>query len=170
MRRRIGSVVTITACLLVVSCSRRVDQHKFESVYRAGKAIEGSLAVGVTYMKFTELVQSFATEVSVAKDKAANPAERQLVELYGEALTGCTDSLTVWKLKIENPRDTRIDVSDNADVRGIIDTYAIQDGDPHAYSNLEPSGAMHLIWARVGAKLAAANRLYNGESASTAGQ
>ena len=40
----------------------------FEPVYRAAKAVQGATQSGVTFVKFGELMQAFATEISIAKD------------------------------------------------------------------------------------------------------
>lgn len=74
------------------------SKAKFESVHRAGIAVEAATKVGVNYAKFQDLVQSFALEVSVAQEKAETEDEQMLAKSYAGALGAYQDSLTVWAL------------------------------------------------------------------------
>ena len=83
-----------------LSCSQiapTIDQTKFETVNRAAKTIEASTQIGVAYQKFVDLLQGFATEILITKDKPLNPRERELLQLYEEALDAYNDSLKLWK-------------------------------------------------------------------------
>lgn len=62
-----------------------IDQKKLEATYRAAKGIEAALSVGVNAFKHQELLQLFATEIAVVRDKATTGNERLLVDLYAEA-------------------------------------------------------------------------------------
>jgi hypothetical protein len=155
-------LVATLICLLAVSCAGGVNKERFDDVYRAGKAIEGSLSVGVTMLKFAELVQEFATEVSIASDKAESRAEKEMVGHYAEALSACQDSLTIWNTKIK--KRGNLDVSVNPELRRIVDAYPIQGKGGKEYFNFDPDAAIQVIWSQAGGRLAAANRLYNGES------
>ncbi len=73
------------------------SKARFESVYRAGIAIEAATKVGVDYVKFQELVHAFALEVSLVEKSAETPDEHKLVGLYASALDAYQDSLTVWQ-------------------------------------------------------------------------
>ena len=57
----------------------KINQQSFEGTNRAAKAIESSIAVGVNYIKFQELLQNLATEISIATDKIKSPEEKQLL-------------------------------------------------------------------------------------------
>lgn len=78
-----------------------VDSAKFESLYRSAKAVEGAQAVGVSYVRFGEFLQAFATEVSIARDKAASAEERRMVGAYADALATLQDSLALWRAQFD---------------------------------------------------------------------
>ena len=77
-----------------------IDQQKVESLYRSAKAIQASLSVGLTNSRFQELRQAFATEIAIAKDKAKDDRERELVAAYAEALSTLQDSDVLWRKQI----------------------------------------------------------------------
>lgn len=74
-----------------------LDQAKFEPLYRAGKAVEGSLAVGMNALRMSELEQALSTEIAVANDRAKTEHEKDLVLAYTAALVVLHDATTFWK-------------------------------------------------------------------------
>jgi hypothetical protein len=86
-----------------------IDEQKFGALYRAGKAMEGGVAVGITYAKFGERLQDMATELSIANEKAHTEAERELVAAYGQALSTFSRALLAWNAKIEGDREAPVD-------------------------------------------------------------
>jgi hypothetical protein len=100
----------LVLAFVVSACSAPLDpppapqtitQATFEPVYRASKTIQASTQPGVTYLKFGELLQSFATEISIAKDKQMNAVDQKLVGLYDEAMAAYYFSSVLWRLKNE---------------------------------------------------------------------
>ena len=83
MRRAIVGVVL--GALLLVGCGG-LDKEKFALANRSGQAVKSATDVGVVPGKYRELVQAFATEVSLSRDKATNEKERALAGEYGDAL------------------------------------------------------------------------------------
>jgi hypothetical protein len=73
------------------------DATKFEASYRAGKALEKALAIGVSYKDFDGLLQAFSTELLTTKDRVISPPEQTLLEGYTEVLTTYQDSRVLWK-------------------------------------------------------------------------
>src|SRR3990172_5636920 len=64
----------------------KIDEKQFENVYRAFKQIQGSIAVGISYVTFVKLLQDVATEISIAKDKVKSETEKELLEIYIDVL------------------------------------------------------------------------------------
>jgi len=90
-------------CLLIIApiAVAQDDQKKFEPVYRAAKAVEASAVIGMDNHKFNDLLQTFATEASIAQDKAETAKDREIVEQYQKVLEIYTDSKTLWDKKIK---------------------------------------------------------------------
>lgn len=101
------SAIAVALALVAVACKGEapkpvpvIDRAKFEPLYRAGKTIESASAVGLNLPKLNELIQGFATEVSIAKDKASAEKERVMVAKYEQALQAYQDCATLWQQKI----------------------------------------------------------------------
>jgi hypothetical protein len=97
-RRELHIALAVVAIVGALGCRiDRVDQDRFEPLYRAGKAIGGSTAVGVNQMRFSELLQNLATEVLVASDRAQTDSEKRMTAAYAEAMEIYRQSLEVWR-------------------------------------------------------------------------
>ena len=151
--------VLLTLC----ACSAKIDQAKFEAVYRAGKSMEGATSTGVTWLKYSELMQAFATEVSIAKDKAQSTIEQELVSLYGEALIAYQDAQIVWRKKIGH--DGNLGISES-EMKRIVEAYPIQGAGSGSSFSFSPDQAIQTIWVRAGAKLRDANEKYTGKESN----
>ncbi|MGI8785170.1 MAG: hypothetical protein ACR2L2_16150 [Acidobacteriota bacterium] len=77
------------------------DKTKFEGVYRAAKAVEGASNSGVNCLKFSELLQSLATELSILSDKISTEQEKELAALYVAVSATYQDSSMLWKAKLD---------------------------------------------------------------------
>ncbi len=53
--------------------------------------------------QFGELLERLATELSLARDKAESPKERQVIEGYAEVLQIYKDAASIWDVKISVP-------------------------------------------------------------------
>lgn len=153
-RQRLAAALFI---VVMAGCTPKVDQQKFEPLYRAGKVISGAATVGVTKLKFGEMLGQFATEVSIAKDKATNQPEMNLVRTYTDALAVYQDSATVWDAKF-NPSQR----SDDSEIQRIAATYGLPGGvigDPIDYDR-----ALQVLWTQAALKLRVADGIYNPDS------
>ena len=157
--------VILAFAVCTAGCAGRVRKEKFENVYRAAKAVEGALGVGVNLPKFTELVQTFSTEVSIAADTASNSTEKTMVGLYREALAAYQDSLTVWQKKIGGHQES-LGIANDPELRRIVETYPIGGRGRGESFTFEPDDAIRNIWTYARGKADAANSLFNGESVS----
>jgi hypothetical protein len=72
-----------------------------EPLYRSAKAIQAATGVGVSYLKYSELVQAFATEHTVANDKASTTEADRIVDLFRNALKAYQDAGALWRHQIE---------------------------------------------------------------------
>ncbi len=67
-------VVTAVAMAVMLACTKQpTPQATFEPLYRATRALEGSVMVGVNYADMGQELQRLAAEVLIAKDRAASP-------------------------------------------------------------------------------------------------
>jgi hypothetical protein len=109
-------LATLALTLVVTAaCTKPIDpppappatitQRIFEPVYRASKAIQGSIAPGVTYAKLGELLQHFATEITIAKDQQMNDLDKRLHQLYIEAFAAYDFSHDLWSQKLKASED-----------------------------------------------------------------
>jgi hypothetical protein len=87
--------------LILFSASPLFAQSKFEPTYRAGKTLQIAIDNGVAYAKFNELLQAFATEISIAQDKSTTDAEKAVVLLFDDSLAGYKDSKALWDCQLQ---------------------------------------------------------------------
>lgn len=172
------AVLVFIGCVSLVGCSStveqkqyaKVDQKQYENLYRAAKAIEGSIAVGVNYQKFGELLQNLSTEISIANDKAKSDSEKELLKHYLDALTAYRESATVWKNKIGSARydfipTGQIYVED--ELRPIVKKYSLPTK-PHviritgAKFDTISGDAVQTIWTKAHEHLEKGTKIYYG--------
>lgn len=180
--RRFGALVLVLTSGLT-ACKREppppppapvkravIDQKKFEALYRSAKTVQASLAVGLTYAKFGELLQAFATEISIAKDKASTPKEAELVGMYRDALVTLQDSSLLWKNKLSSASYDFIPAGRifvEAELEPLIVKYQIpkrkeRTSFSKGFDSI-PEASIQLVWAKAGEQLDMANKLYYAE-------
>lgn len=143
-----------------------VDQKKFEALYRAAKTIQASQTVGVNYRKFGELMQAFATEISIAKDKASSPKEERLISAYVDALLTLHDSGSLWKEQIDDARYEFIPAGRifvEAPIEPIVAKYSLPQKTHKGYGKpwqSISSDSIQLLWSKASEQIDAANKLY----------
>jgi hypothetical protein len=164
-------LMVLMGFFLFVGCSPKVDQKKYENLYRAAKAVEDATEVGVNYQKFGELLQVLSTELSIASDKPKSDTEKKLVLSYLEVLRTYQDSAIVWTQKIEDARHYYVppgQVYVNGDMVALVSKYSLPTEKhvmPHSRDHFETiSGdAILVIWVRATEQLAKANKIYYGK-------
>ena len=103
MRSSVRLVMTLALAFVTsFACKTGPSQEeqrveRFRSLYRSARSVEGAIAVGVSYVKFGEILQVFATELLIAKDAAKDDSDRALVAAYAEVLDVYKDSAAIWK-------------------------------------------------------------------------
>ena len=133
-----------------------IDQTKFEALYRSAKSLQGGMTVGVSYMKFGELLRGLATEISIAKDKATSSNEKELVGLYAEAFKTYQDSYTLWNRKKDHPDYYWNDGETNS----LVKKYNIPIKSRGFGGVFLAPEALKIIWDVAGKQLDKANKLY----------
>lgn len=162
-------MVAIMTVLLFTqtACARGIDQAQFEGVYRAGQGMKGATVVGVTLIKYRELLQSFASEVAMAQDKAKTDREKAMVGSYTEALANYRDAATLWASKIERGSDT-IDEAVLPGGAGFTAKYTVQTATPvpehPEYRTVSADAAMQAVWWKAGQNIDLANAQYTGKA------
>lgn len=172
----LSTLTVLIGFVLFVGCSSKVvqkqevDQKQYENLYRAAKAIEGSVAVGVNYQKFGELLQNLSTELSIANDKAKSDNEKELLKHYRDALTAYQESATVWKIKIGSARYDWIPAGEiyvEDELRPIIAKYSLPTkprvlrATGHKFQTIS-GDAMQTIWVKAHEHLEKGTKIYYG--------
>lgn len=147
--------------------------RKFDAAYRAGSAVQTATAIGVTYGRFGDLVQAFASEVSLAGDAADGAAEHDILDHYSRAVLMYSTSSLLWdsKLRHSNPYEwgwlrDRIVVENERIARAASDCgitltdvpYLNQKGHKPTYV-MVPSDTVQKLWESAHAELETANTL-----------
>ncbi len=146
------------------------DQAKFEPLYRAGKSIQAATSIGTNYQRMGELLQNFATEVLIAKDKTKSDKERLLVARYEEAQQIYQDSLTLWKVQIDSSQYEWLKgyLYCSGEVAVIADRYKLQKEEKDLAGvgkklSMIHSTSIQVLWQQSELKLQEGNKIYNSE-------
>lgn len=75
----------------------------YEPVYRVATELRSAQEVGTNRQRFGELLGKFATEVTMAKDRARSAKEQLVVGGYEEVLQIYKDAAKIWDVKISIP-------------------------------------------------------------------
>lgn len=75
----------------------------FEPAYRVAAELRSAQEVGMNRRRFGELLEKFATELTLARDKAQSAKEQQVIRGYDEVLGIYKDAAKIWDVKISVP-------------------------------------------------------------------
>jgi hypothetical protein len=135
----------VVMAFLGSSCSPRFDRTKFEPTYRATKAIESAIEVGVTYPKLSELTQALATEIAIATEAAKTEGEKELASAYAAALLPLKDSLAVWTLRIKH--GIIVPTYEAPELGSLMEKYKIKPAlEYEGGKNYDAEDALPLMW------------------------
>jgi len=123
--------------------------EQLEGVYKAGRAIAAATDVGVTAIRYSELVAAMASEYSIAGDSIHDRVDRDVLASFGHALDSYRAAADVWQLKIRGERRPRPDVAT------FLETQGIDISDGQIKSDLD--GEMQRLWGAGRARLEQAN-------------
>lgn len=99
-------VVAFSVGLFLPCCSRPHVRPELEGVYRSARAVEASLAVGVTLSDFSSLIREMSTQLLLARDQQRfagipDPPVGRLLDKYAEILQMYQDSGNLWQCQIQ---------------------------------------------------------------------
>ncbi len=154
--------------ILLVGCTPKIDQSKYENLHRAAKTMEASITVGVNYHKFGELLQNLSAEFSIANDKAKSDTEKELLKEYFDVLIAYQESATIWKHKIINAQrdwmpSGRIQVMN--ELQPIVSKYSLPTEPFKNHRGFETisENSIQVIWGKASEHLKKATKLYLGQ-------
>jgi hypothetical protein len=104
--KRVKKLMLWTAAIALLvpsgSCTSKQLPSDVAPVYRAARALEASLQIGVNYNRFTEKVDQLATEVDIYEQQVAHVGgSAEFAKDFRELLTLYSDSAKVWGNDIE---------------------------------------------------------------------
>jgi len=151
-----GMTKAIQDCLPeLVRLNQEMEGHARETT---AATVEGAVAIGVTQAKFGELLQALSAEWLIAKDAVNTKEEQELARLYGDALVAYHDSATLWAaMETETAETGRIAVGEK--LVPLVAQYHLPTHTGIQVEILLP-GAVPLVWAVAGERLAKADRSY----------
>lgn len=130
----------IVALTLAAACAGpAVDREKLDRLYRTAKGVETATHGGATLDQFSSAVQALATEVSVARDLAATPEEREMLDRYGKALRIYQDSVVLWSAELK---------ADGGDLIVATRASSLDSPAPTVASEVEPVARRHGLATR----------------------
>jgi hypothetical protein len=88
---------------LLAACSPK-ESIRSEPTYHAFKAIAGATAMGVTRVRYSELLQNASTELLILSDFAKGTPDTLTATKYAAALTKYKAAQTLWDSQIENAK------------------------------------------------------------------
>lgn len=156
---------------LLVGCTPKIDQKKYENLYHASKAIPGATAVGVSYEKLGELLQSLSTEILIANDKAKSDLEKELLKGYVDVLMMYHESTIVWKHKIDGAGYDwmpRRQIFVEEELRPIISKYSLPTKQHVSRTtgskfDIISEDSIQVIWGKANEHLEKTTKLYLGQ-------
>lgn len=161
MRRSVIAVLGLCLFLAELGCSAEepTPQDTYELLYRAARAVEGAIVVGVTQTQFGEHLQRLSTEVLVATDRSSSVSEIEMVNAYRDLLATYMDSATLWKHRGEYGWYLFEGGSTAAVCLPIADKYGIEPIKERDHHDL-PASAVQDVWEVASQKAEATAELY----------
>lgn len=80
-----------------------IDVTKFDPLVRAASKVKASTGVGLTFVQFGQYLQEYAMEVMIIKGKVGNDKEREILDLFSNALEIYNNSKAIWNAKNNDP-------------------------------------------------------------------
>lgn len=160
---------TIPKNAVAATKATKIEQKKYENLYRATKAIDGATAVGVNYQKFCELLQNLSTEISIANDIAQSSTEKKLIKSYSEVLTIFQESAELWKYKIKVSQYEwmpRGQIYVDPEIYPIVEKYSFPMESHQTYGgsfSTIPEKSIQILWNKAQEQLEQTIKIYRGQ-------
>jgi hypothetical protein len=92
----------------------KLNPAKFESTYRASKAVLSSIEGGVSYRDYASLIRPLQTEVSILKDTASTPEEQIVAQAYSDVANLYAAARRFWSSILDDSiRSNDLDIANN---------------------------------------------------------
>jgi hypothetical protein len=128
---------------------------KFDGVYRASRALTGATEVGVNYARFSELLQTYASECAMADDAIKDDRiDRDVLSGFTRALGFYKTSGDVWGLKIRGAGSSFLYV--DPDFAARLEESGIRL--PTKNRLEDPDVALQLLWSKGRTAIEASNK------------
>jgi hypothetical protein len=137
-----------------------IEYSKFQSLYRAARRIEAGISLGLSVPRFSELLESLATEQLLSMDACASATETEFSEQWRGVVVLYTDSLTLWRAS-QTQRDRRTgiggiadgDIAVVGDVNPIVSRYGFKvegrQQDFGAQYDVISEDSIQVLWSRA---------------------
>jgi hypothetical protein len=104
-----------------VALRPRIERATFDPLYRAGKLMLSVISTGASRERFTEVQQTLAAEISVARDGVKTTEEAKMVDLYASGAAILEDVQLLWaaedgaieRARWSSNRDTHIRIHED---------------------------------------------------------
>jgi hypothetical protein len=120
----------------------------------------------VSYKDFEGLLQAFAGQLLIAKDRVSTPSEQTLIDRYTEVLVTYQDSRVLWKEQAEQAlkygwasapeRNPEGLIVVEGDVIRIVQRYGLPTR-PQPDATVIPGTSIQFLWAKAATQFAAAS-------------
>lgn len=150
---------------LLVGCAAGGRTPVALETYRAFKAISGATAVGVSKVRYDELLQNAATEILILSDLASSAADSAILQHYSQALDNYKDAATLWAEQISTSQDEwmpegRIFLT--GAISPLVAKYQLETAShtvPRTNSQFQtvPSSSIQTVWLQAGREQASAD-------------
>jgi hypothetical protein len=172
---------TTHCCLLTLSflvtavassgCDR-VDQNKFDALYRAGKILEVNIDTtnGVQFEESRKVLTQFKTEISLLQGRTKGKSESAALGAYDDASEAYKAFLTIRELDLRgDTRDGRLLLGDGwipvfAKFKIASEAATSQPTDEYKFIWVNTGDAITTLLGAAKKDMTEANRLVNGQS------
>jgi hypothetical protein len=162
-----GTILVAMSVWALGGCALPNRQVRGATAYHAFKRIEGATAVGVTKLRYDELVQDASAELLVLKDMSRTPSDLSLVSRYAEALQAYRDAGVLWSEEIEDarydwiPKDRIYLESAGFEIAARYGLARMTHRAPYTGASFEtvPTSSLQTIWARAEARVSSGDSL-----------
>ncbi|MFI5387418.1 MAG: hypothetical protein ACHQ50_15015 [Fimbriimonadales bacterium] len=104
-----------------VAIRPRIERATFDPLYRTGKLMLSVISTGASRERFTEVQQTLAAEISVARDRLKTTEEAKMLDLYASGAAILEDVQLLWaaedgaieRARLSSNRDTHVRIHED---------------------------------------------------------
>lgn len=166
MKQALLALVILLVCGLLLA-QDNANQYKHETLYRSAKTIEASVSVGVSYLDFNKLIQGFATEILISKEKAQTPQQKKMVAAFEELLEIYKDSALIWKSSADSAQYDYLkgEIIVDFELVKVVEKYKLKTYEwewPNTKKTFLtiPESSLQTLWAKASEQAKIASKVY----------